>query len=143
MEITAVANNIRVSPQKVRLVVAQIKKMKPMDAIATLEFVPQKAAKPLKKAIASAVANAKNNLKLDESTLMFSEINIGKGISFKRYRAISRGRAHSILKQTSNIRIVLTGDKTKHVAKVQGNEKTEKGKTESEPIKEAQNGTKS
>ncbi len=113
MEIIATANNVRISPQKVRLVVAQIKKMPPAKALEILEFVPQKAAKPLKKAIASAVANAMNNFDLDAPTLMFSEINIGKGISFKRYRPVSRGRAHSILRQTSNIRIVLKGEKAK------------------------------
>lgn len=125
MEVRSIANNVRVSPQKVRLVVTQIKKMKPTDAISILEFVPQKAARPLKKAIASAVANAKNNFNLDDSTLAFSEINVGKGISFKRVRPISRGRAHSILRQTSNIRIVLTGDKTKQVAKAATTENTE------------------
>ncbi len=117
-----------------RLVVAQIKKMKPTDAIKILEFVPQKAAKPLKKAIDSAVANAKNNLNLDDSTLTFREINIGKGIAFKRFRPISRGRAHSILRQTSNIRIVLTGEKAKKVVPVA----TAENKTESvEPKKDA------
>lgn len=146
MEVRSVANNIRVSPQKVRLVVAQIKKMNPREAITTLEFVPQKAAKPLGKAIKSAVANAKNNYSLDESTLTFSEINVGKGISFKRYRAISRGRAHSILKQTSNIRIVLKGDKTKKaetkiIEKNETKETKQVEKTESK--KEAKNGSKS
>lgn len=155
MEVRSIANNIRVSPQKVRLVVTQIKKMKPADAIVALEYVPQKAAKPLRKAIISAVSNAKNNFGLDDSTLMFSEINIGKGISFKRYRAISRGRAHSILKQTSNIRIVLTGEKTKKVAPVVSQADTDKNKQEvsesktpemveekANKTKEAKNGTK-
>jgi len=72
----------------------------------------------LKKTILSAVANAKNNFNLDESSLAFQEINITKGIVFKRYRPVSRGRAHSIKRQTSNIKIVLSGEKTKQVAKV-------------------------
>lgn len=113
MEVIATAKNIRISPQKVRLVVAQVKKMSPNNAIEILEYVPQKAGKPLKKAIASAVANAKNNFDLDAASLTFSEINVGKGIAFKRYRPVSRGRGHSILRQTSNIRIVLKGEKNK------------------------------
>lgn len=143
MEAVATANNIRVSPQKVRLVVAQIKKMKPTDAMSTLEFVPQKAAKPLKKVIASAVANARNNLKLDDSTLLFSEINVGKGIAFKRYRPVSRGRAHSILRQTSNIRIVLTGDKAKQVAKAETTNKPEATNSEEKKNERSSDGTKS
>ena len=118
MEVTAISRNIRVTPQKVRLVVAQIKKMQPISALEILDFVPNKSAKPLKKTILSAVANAKNNFNLDESSLAFQEINITKGIVFKRYRPVSRGRAHSIKRQTSNIKIVLSGEKTKQVAKV-------------------------
>lgn len=141
MEVIAKANNIRVSPQKVRLVVAQIKKMKPNDALAILEFVPQKAAKPLKKAIASAVANARNNFNLDNSTLVFSEINVGKGIVFKRYRPVSRGRAHSILRQTSNIRIILSGDKVKKVTTKEDTEKN-KDSASSVVVKEKNNNAK-
>ncbi|MEK7580727.1 MAG: 50S ribosomal protein L22 [Patescibacteria group bacterium] len=113
MEAVAIAKNIRISPQKIRLVVAQIKKMKPAKAIEILDFVPNKPSMPLKKAIMSAIANAKNNFELDENSLTFQEINVTKGIVFKRYRPVSRGRAHSIKKQTSNIRIVLSGEKQK------------------------------
>lgn len=134
MEVIAKANNIRVTPQKVRLVVAQIKKMKPAKALEILEFTPQKAAKPLKKAIASAIANAKNNFNLDAESLEFRAINIGKGMVFKRFRPVSRGRAHSILKVTSNIRIVLEGQETKAIKAAVASK---------EDIKEAKNGTKS
>jgi len=143
MQVVSKANNIRVSPQKVRLVVTQIKKMKPAEALAVLEFTPQKAAGPLRKAIASAVANAKNNYNIDENTLTFSELSVGKGISFKRFRAISRGRAHSILKQTSNINVILSGEKTKQVAKLETAEKKDEPKKVEESKKEAKNGTKS
>ena len=133
MQVLAIANNIRVTPQKVRLVVAQIKKMKPTKALEILEFTPQKAAKPLKKAIASAVANARNNFNLDVDSLKFVEVNVGKGMVFKRFRPVSRGRAHSILRVTSNIRIVLEGQEAK-VAKAPVAIK--------EDAKEAKNGTK-
>ncbi len=140
MQVVSKANNIRVSPQKVRLVVTQIKKLKPSEALAVLEFTPQKAAGPLRKAIASAVANAKNNYNIDENTLTFSELSVGKGILFKRFRAISRGRAHDIRKQTSNINVVLSGEKTKQVAKVETVEKKEEPKKGEEIKKEAKNG---
>ncbi len=134
MEVIAKANNIRVTPQKVRLVVAQIKKMKPIKALEILDFTPQKAATPLKKVISSAVANAKNNFNLDEKSLEFVSINVGKGMVFKRFRPVSRGRAHSILKVTSNIRIVLQGQEAK----------VEKAPVViKEDVKEAANGTKS
>lgn len=111
MDITATAKNIRVSPQKVRLLVGQIKKMAPTDAVQILDYLPQKSSPLLKKVISSAIANAKNNYQIAEETLKFKEIQVGRGPMFKRYRAVARGRAHSILKRTSHITVVVTGEK--------------------------------
>ncbi|MBI2594540.1 50S ribosomal protein L22 [Candidatus Curtissbacteria bacterium] len=116
MEVRAIAKNVRISPEKVRLVVDKIKKMRPREAIEVLEFLPQKAAKPLKKVIGSALANAKNNFGLDEQTLAFRELAATKGLTFKRYRPVSRGRAHHILKRTSRITVVLEGEQKKQQA---------------------------
>ena len=65
MEVRAIAKNVRVSPYKVRLVVNEIKKMQPADAVKMLDFVNKAASKPVKKVVMSAIANAKNN-NLDE-----------------------------------------------------------------------------
>lgn len=111
MDITATAKNIRVSPQKVRLVVGQIKKMTPSEAVQILDYLPQKPSPLLKKVISSAIANAKNNYGIAEDKLKFKEIQVGKGPMFKRFRAVARGRAHSILKRTSHITVVVTGEK--------------------------------
>ena len=118
MEITAVAKNVRISPQKVRFVASQIKKMRPQEAIKMLDFIPKGASTVLKKVIASAIANAKNNFNLSEDTLTFKEISVTKGIVFKRYRAVSRGRVHPILKRTSHIKVVLEGEQKKKVSEV-------------------------
>lgn len=109
----ATGNGLRVSPKKAKLVVDQIKKLPPQDAIKMLDFVNKGSAPLLKKLILSAIANAKNNNGLDENTLKFKEILVGRGMVFKRYRAVSRGRAHHILKRTSNIKVVLEGEQTK------------------------------
>ncbi len=108
-QVIAQAKNVRVSPHKVRLVAAQIKKLEPQDAIKILDFVPKVASLPLKKVIASALANARNNYNVQQNNLKFAEIQVGKGQVFKRFRPVSRGRAHSILRRTSNIKIVLEG----------------------------------
>ena len=58
MEVKASAKYIRISPQKVHVVLGAIKG-KPVDtALNTLKFMPQKAAGILEKVIRSAVANA-------------------------------------------------------------------------------------
>lgn len=118
MQVTATAKNVRVSPQKVKLVVDQIKKMPPQKAITMLPHVNKSAAKPLKKVIGSAIANAKNNFGLDENSLSFKSVLVGKGMVFKRYQPVARGRAHPILKRTSHITIILEGEQEKKVSKV-------------------------
>lgn len=118
MEVTAVAKNIRISPKKVRLVVDQIKKMNPHQALAILDFTPKSSAKPIKKVIASAIANAKNNFGQDEKTLKFKSLFIGKGPVSRRYQPVARGRAHPILKRTSHITVILEGEETKKVSQV-------------------------
>lgn len=115
MLVSATAKNVRLSPEKARLVVSQIKKLKPDSAMAILDHIHKSSSPVLKKVIKSAVANAKNNFNLDVPTLVFKEILVGKGPVFKRYRAIARGRAHSILKRTSHIKVVLEGQKSKEV----------------------------
>lgn len=113
MQIAATAKNIRISPQKVRTLVEEIKKMKPQDAIDILGLVNRSAATPLKKTIAAAIANAKHNHALDTNQLVFKSIQIGQGRVLKRFRPVSRGRAHAILKRTSYINVMLEGQETK------------------------------
>ncbi len=136
MIVKAEAKNVRLSPEKVRLVVAQIKKMSPQKAVTMLGFVNKSSSPVLKKVINSAIANAKNNFGLDEQTLAFKEFSVGKGPMSKRYRPVSRGRAHAILKRTSHIKVILEGEPKK-------NETNKSDKTNLTNSKEAKNGTKS
>lgn len=135
MQVHAIVKNVRVSPFKARLVVEKIKRMQPSHAVKVLDFVPRKAAKPIKKVVMSAIANARNNNGLDENSLKFKEIQVGHGIIFKRYRPVSRGRAHHILKRTSTIRVVLEGDTSKELAKAT-NEKDSQDTKDIKEIKE-------
>ena len=95
------------SPRKIRLVVAVIKKMKPVEAIEKLPFVQKRAGVDLSKVIKSAVASAKN-AGVSETDLVFKEIQIGEGPRLKRGRAASRGMWHPFKRRMSHIRVVLT-----------------------------------
>jgi len=134
MEVRAIAKNIRISPKKVRLVVDQIRNKKPQDAVKILDFVNKRSAPAVKKAIMSAIANAKNNYALDEGSLVFKQISASKGLSFKRYRPVSRGRVHHILKRASHLTVVLEGEQ-----KVKKEPESQKVKE----TKEEKSGTKS
>ena len=112
--------------------------MQPGDAVKMLNFTQQAASKPLKKVVMSAIANAKNNNNLNENSLTFKEIQIGHGLTFKRYRPISRGRVHDIKKITSHIRVVLEGKEAESKKVEEKKEDTKK----LEAKKGKENGTK-
>jgi large subunit ribosomal protein L22 len=107
MEIEASAKNLRVSAKKIRPIVVGLRGAKAVNVIEALSFVPKKGSTPLVKVLKSAVANAKNNRNLKEDQLVIKEIFIDEGPTMKRFRPVSRGSAHSILKRTSNIKVIL------------------------------------
>lgn len=109
MEVKAEAKYIRISPRKVRLVADAIRGLDPQKALEYLKFVNKRAAGPLSKLIKSAIANAQNNFSLKPEDLKFKNIQVGEGPTLKRWQAVSRGRAHSIMKRTSHIKVVLEG----------------------------------
>ncbi len=107
MEARAVAKYIRMSPQKVRLVVDQVRGKQVEEAKQILRFTRKYAADPVSKVLLSAVANAKQNPNIDENILFVKEIYVDQGPSLKRWRARAQGRAASIKKRTSHITVVL------------------------------------
>jgi large subunit ribosomal protein L22 len=77
-------------------------------ALETLRYMPTKGAQLLHKVVESAVANAVTNDQQDVATLKLAAVVINKGIVYKRHNPISRGRAHAILKRTSNVSVELS-----------------------------------
>ncbi len=107
MEAKAVAKYIRMSPQKVRLVVDLIRGKKAQEAVNILMFTRKYAAGIVAKVLKSAVANASQNPNIDENTLYVKEIFVDQGPSLKRWRARAQGRAAGIKKRTSHITVVV------------------------------------
>lgn len=107
MKVTAEQKYIRMSPRKVRLVAAGLRGLHPQDAIKELDYMTRRAALPVSKVIKQATANAINNLKLNPQSLRIAEILVNEGATYKRWRPVSRGRAHSIFKRTSHIKVIL------------------------------------
>lgn len=110
MQIKAEAKFIRVSPRKVRLVADLVRGMKPDQALLTLKNLNKQAAIPVYKTLKQAIANAVNNLNHAKDKLTIQSIEVNQGPIYKRWRPVSRGRAHSIQKKTSHIKIVLRGE---------------------------------
>jgi large subunit ribosomal protein L22 len=106
-EVTAEAKNLRVSAKKVRPILEKVKGKPAEVLLEELRFVSKKAALPLYKVLKSAIANAKQNLNISGEKLKVKEIRVDEGPTLKRFRPASRGAAHSILKRTSHIKVVL------------------------------------
>jgi large subunit ribosomal protein L22 len=107
MEAKAVAKNIRISPQKARLVGDLVRGNNVESAINTLRFMPKKAARIIRKLIESAVANANLNEAIDVDTLYIKTVFVDGGPMLKRMRPRAMGRATKILKRSSHITVVL------------------------------------
>jgi large subunit ribosomal protein L22 len=107
MEAKAVAKYIRMSPQKVRLVVDLVRGKKVQEAKNILLYTRKYAAGIVAKVIKSALANATQNPNIDENILYVKEIFVDQGPTLKRWRARAQGRAAGIKKRTSHITVVL------------------------------------
>ena len=121
MEVKAQLNQLRMAPRKVRLVANLIKGLHVEDARVQLELMTKKSSDPMLKLLNSAVANAKNNHKLDESTLFVSKVLVNGGPTIKRWFPRAMGRAFPIKKRTCSIVLVLSeleGEKPKKNRKV-------------------------
>jgi large subunit ribosomal protein L22 len=110
--VTAELKNYRQAPRKVRLVVDSVRGKNVETALTTLTFMSKKASLVVKKLIESAVANASHNFNLKSDNLFVKEITVDQGPIIKRWRARARGRAASIHKHTSHIKVVLAEKET-------------------------------
>lgn len=110
MEVRAVARYVRISPRKVRPVMALIKGKGIDEALAVLRFSPNRASRAVAKVVKSAAANAENNLELARDTLRVARAYVDSGPTTKRMQARARGRADVIKKRSSHITIVVQGE---------------------------------
>ena len=107
-EAKVVLKNIRVSPQKLNLVVQMIRKESASKAISILQFSKKRISNIVEKALRSAIANAENNHSLDIDKLIVKEAFVGKGLVMKRFQARARGRGARIIKPFSHLTILLS-----------------------------------
>ena len=77
------------------------------DALATLQFLPHRAARSFAKVVKSAAANAETNFNLDPTELYIVRVTADKGRILKRFRPKARGRVGPILKRSSHLTVVV------------------------------------
>jgi large subunit ribosomal protein L22 len=103
----AVARYVRLSPTKARRMVNLVRGLPAREALTVLQFAPQAASEQVYKVLASAIANAENNERLDPDALLVSEAYVDEGPTLKRFRPRAQGRAYRIRKRTCHITVTV------------------------------------
>ena len=111
-KITVKLNYLHVAPRKVRLVVNALKGLSTNEAEAQLLFRPKRSSGAVLKLLRSAIANAKNNHKLNPENLFIKNIQVNQGPMLKRFLPRAMGRATPLQKKMSHI-ILTLGEKEK------------------------------
>ena len=104
--VTAQSKYVRISPRKMRLLVAVLRGISASEAEARLMVASQRSGVPLLKALRSAIANGVQ-AKIDPNALFVKEIRIDGGPRLKRYMPRARGGMGKIEKKSSHITIIL------------------------------------
>ncbi len=108
MEARATAKYIRISPQKVRLVVDLIRGKNAGEAINILRFTKKRASHEIEKVLRSAISNAEQKSEnVDVDRLIVSKAYIGDGPRTKRIRPAPMGRAYRYQRRMSHITLVV------------------------------------
>ena len=109
------AKYIRISDQKARIVLNQIKGKSISEAKAILFHSPRYAAEIIIKVLNSAAANAENNLGMNLESLVIEEVQANRGSShYSRFRLNPRakGRGNRIERKMSHISVFLNDKET-------------------------------
>lgn len=105
MIITATQKNTRQTALKVRMVANQVKKLSLKDAIIQLGLIERRASLVILKTLRQAIANATHNHGYSIEELTLKSITVAPGPTYKRFRAVSRGRAHNIFKRSCHVTV--------------------------------------
>ena len=99
---------MRISPQKARLVVDQIRGKSVSEAFSILNFTKKRVTRDVEKILRSAVANAEQKAEnLDVDDLVVSRAFVNEGPRQKRVRPAPMGRAYRYQRRTSSITVVV------------------------------------
>ncbi len=107
MDVRARLSYLPISAQKVRLVVDLVRGKDANEALEILRLTNKRAARPLYKLLASAVANAEETFGLSRDDLYVASIFADEGPTRKWRRFGARGRFKPILRRTSHVTVIL------------------------------------
>lgn len=106
-DIHAKISHLALSAQKVRIVIDMVRGKSANEALEILRFVNKRAALPVSKLVASAVANAEENFGVSRDDLYVAKITADEAPTRKWRRFGARGRFKPVLRRTSHVAVVL------------------------------------
>ena len=106
-DIHAKISHLSLSAQKVRIVIDMVRGKSANEALEILRFVNKRAALPVSKLVASAVANAEENFGVSRDDLYVAKITADEAPTRKWRRFGARGRFKPILRRSSHVSVIL------------------------------------
>ena len=106
-DIQAHARFLSQSAQKVRAVIDVVRGKSANEALEILKFVNKRAAGPVYKLVASAVANAEENFGVSRDDLFIAKITADEAPTRKWRRFGARGRFKPLLRRSSHVTVIL------------------------------------
>ena len=109
MSAKSIVRYLKISPRKVRQVIDLVRDQEVESAIQTLTYLNRGAAKDVRKAIQSALANARRSEEGRNGSLYISKITADEGPTKvgRRFRAAAMGRGVRIRKRQTHLNIEL------------------------------------
>lgn len=106
-DIIAKGKQIGISAQKTRLIVDLVRGKDAQEAMEILRFMPNRAAHPVAKVVASAMANAEENFHVSRNDLYVYKIFADEAPTRKWRRYGARGRMKPWLRRASHVTVIL------------------------------------
>ena len=104
-EATAKVTFTRITPNKARIVLDQIRGLPVDEARRVLQFSRKSASHEIGKVLNAAVANAGQVLNAEADELVVTRCWADEGMTLKRFMPRAQGRAYRIRKRTSHITV--------------------------------------
>jgi len=105
--VRALAKSLGASQKRLKPILDLVRGQRVEDALNTLSLLPSPWAKTIYKVVASAAANAENNMLMNRDNLRIVQITADNAKSLKRFRPRARGRIGPIIKRSSHVIVVV------------------------------------
>ena len=108
--VKALAKQLGASQKRLKPILDLVRGRPVEEALNTLGMLTSPWAKSVAKVVASAAANAENNMMMNRDNLRIVYISADNAKSLKRFRPRARGRIGRIIKRSSHLMVVVDED---------------------------------